>query len=93
MVVAHTQRKIRRVVGHLKSEATKSLREEGWFLDHSPWADHGWNVYLDSRAAMRRAIPHVENNPERKGKCRQRWSCVTPYDETTDRAARHGINI
>ena len=89
MVVAHTQRKIRRVVGHLKSEATKVLRKEGWFLDHSPWA----NVYLDSRAAMRRAIPYVEHNPEREGKCRQRWSCVTSYDETTDPAARHGINI
>ena len=44
LVIARTPRNIRTVVGHLKSEATRSLRKQGQFLDRSPWADHGWNV-------------------------------------------------
>ncbi len=87
LVVAHTSRNIRQAIGHVKSEATKALRKQGWFQEYSPWADHGWNVYLNSREAMRRAICYVENNPVREGKRRQHWSCVTPYDESSDRAA------
>jgi len=93
LVLGHTSRNIRRAIGHIKSEATKTLREQGWFPERSPWADHGWNVYLDSREAMWRAIKYVENNPIREGKRRQYWSCTVPYDETIDRAARSGIAI
>jgi hypothetical protein len=46
---------------------------------HSPWADEGWDVYLDSEADIRRAVAYVEGNPEKEGKPRQRWSFVTAY--------------
>jgi hypothetical protein len=55
-VIAHTPRNIRRVVGHLKAEATRALRAHGWFADHTPWVQHGWNVYLDSDADVERAV-------------------------------------
>jgi len=93
LVLGHTSRKIRQAIGHIKSEATKALRAKGWFSQHSPWADYGWNVFLDSREAMHRAIKYVENNPLREGKQQQHWSSVTPYNEATDRAARHHIKI
>ncbi|RIK77448.1 MAG: hypothetical protein DCC67_12635 [Planctomycetota bacterium] len=86
LVIAHTDRDIRTVVGHLKSSATKALREHGWFLDHTPWADHGWNVYLNTPADVDRAIAYVENNPVREGKRRQQWRCVVPFDPRTSRA-------
>lgn len=75
-VIGYASRDIRRVVGHIKSQATKSLRAKGWFLERSPWADHGWNVYLDSREDVRRAINYTNNNPPRDGLPRQRWNCV-----------------
>jgi len=93
LVLGHTSRKIRRAIGHIKSEATRALREQGWFSQRSPWGDHGWNVFLDSREAMYRSIQYVENNPLREGKRQQHWSCVTPYDETTDRAACTNLKI
>ena len=86
MVIAHTPRNIRRVVGHLKSEATRLLHENGWFLDRSPWADHGWNVYLDSHEDVERAISYVEHNPQREEKRKQSWHCVTPYDRESARS-------
>jgi len=93
LVLAHTDRKIRRAIGHVKSEATKALREQDYFGEQTPWADLGWNVYLNSREAMLRAIEYVENNPMREGKPQQNWDSVTLYDETTDRAARCGLAI
>ncbi|NOY29422.1 MAG: hypothetical protein GXP28_04365 [Planctomycetes bacterium] len=93
LVLKYTSRRIRQAIGHIKSEATKALREQGYFMQRSPWADHGWNVYLDSREAMRRAIKYVENNPVREGKRRQYWSSTIPYNETTDHAARQNIDI
>jgi REP element-mobilizing transposase RayT len=80
LVIGYTPRDIRKAVGHLKSEATRALREMGWFSERSPWADKGWNVFLDNEAAVRRAIGYVEQNPEREGKRRQTWRCVVPFD-------------
>jgi REP element-mobilizing transposase RayT len=85
LVIAHTPRRIRTVVGHLKSEATRLLREHGFFPEHTPWADHGWNVFLDAVKDVKRAIAYVENNPIREGKPRQRWHCVVPFDPATAR--------
>jgi REP element-mobilizing transposase RayT len=87
LVIAHMERDIRHAVGHLKSEATRALREGGWFEERSPWADHGWNVYLDSEGAVRRAIAYVEINPVREGKRRQTWRCVVPFDMAKARGA------
>jgi REP element-mobilizing transposase RayT len=82
LVVGRHQRYIRRIVGHLKSNATRRLKERGlWSIKHRPvWGAHGWNVYLDDIAAVKRAIRYVERNPEKEGKKRQRWSIVTPFD-------------
>ena len=87
LVVGRTSRNIRTVVGHLKAEATRALRQGGWFADRTPWADHGWNVYLDSAEAVERAIAYVENNPVREGKRLQRWKCIAPFDGAA--AANH----
>jgi len=86
-VIAHTPRQIRQVVGHLKSEATRGLRARGWFAGHTPWVQHGWNVYLDSDADVERAVGYVNANPLRAGMAAQDWAFVTPYDPTRSRAA------
>jgi REP element-mobilizing transposase RayT len=80
-VIGWHRRDIRKIVGHLKSRATTKLKESGQWskVDRPIWGDHGWNVYLDTVAAVRRAIRYVERNPEKEGKKRQRWSVVTPY--------------
>jgi len=90
LVIAHMDRDVRIAVGHLKSMATRSLRQREWFVDRSPWADHGWNVYLDSEAAVRRAIKYVENNPVREGKRPQKWQCVVPFDIAAARGTDWG---
>jgi REP element-mobilizing transposase RayT len=87
LVIAHTTRNIRTVVGHLKSEATRLHRNCGFFQDHSPWAEHGWNVFLNSVEDVERAIRYVESNPIREGKRQQRWHCVVPFDPATARGA------
>jgi hypothetical protein len=45
----------------------------------SPWGEHGWKVFLDSDADIRRAIKYVEDNPLKEGKPRQHWSFVTRF--------------
>jgi REP element-mobilizing transposase RayT len=87
LVLAHTPRNIRTVIGELKSVATRALHELGWFQERTPWSDHGWNVFLNTPTAVERAIKYVENNPVREGKRRQRWNCTTPFDPLTARGA------
>ena len=87
-VIAHTPRHIRRMVGHMKSKATRALREAGYFVDRPVWAEHGWNVFLDSDADVERAVPYVEENPMKEGLPRQRWKCVVPYDASCSRLAQ-----
>jgi len=78
IVVGYTRRDIRRAVGHLKSEATRALRVNGWFENRSPWTDHGWNVYLNIDTDVQRAIDYVCENPLREGLQEQRWSFIKP---------------
>jgi REP element-mobilizing transposase RayT len=58
LVIAWHPRDIRRIVGHLKSKATAHLKDTQLWLDSERpvWGQHGWNVYLDSYKAVRRAI-------------------------------------
>ena len=79
VVIGRAERDIRRIVGHIKSEATRQLRAASYFLNRSPWLDHGWNVYLDCVADVTRAIAYVQDNPPCAGLARQRWGCVVPY--------------
>jgi REP element-mobilizing transposase RayT len=90
LVIGWHPSNIRRIVGHMKSRATRRLKHVGlWHADNRPvWGAHGWNVYLDTIAAVERAIRYVEANPEKERKKRQRWSIVTPFDAGTIRKER-----
>lgn len=82
LVVGAHAKAIRAIIGHMKSRATREVRARGqWFTDNRPvWGAHGWNVYLDSDAAVQRAIAYVNANPAKEGKRPQQWSVVTPFD-------------
>jgi REP element-mobilizing transposase RayT len=97
LVIGWHPRRIRQIVGHLKAKATTQLkRAQLWpDSDRSLWGEHGWNVYLDSHEAVRRAIEYVEQNPIKEGKRRQFWSIVTTYnpEEARSRASQAtGLN-
>jgi REP element-mobilizing transposase RayT len=82
LVVGASTRRIRQIVGHIKSRATRALREQQLWDDDRPlWGEHGWNVYLESVAAVERAIRYVNDNPLKEGKKRQNWSFVVPFLE------------
>ena len=90
LVVKRHRYVVEEVRDQLKGEGTKALRREGLHpfegvvmgngKTHSPWADEGWDVYLDSGADIRRAIAYVEGNPGKEGKPVQRWTFVTRYE-------------
>lgn len=73
-VIGRIDRTIRRAVGHMKSEATRSLRSAGHFIDRPVWADHGWNVFLDDTIDIERSIAYVNDNPTKQGLSPQHWS-------------------
>ena len=89
MVIGRHSRHVERIVGHMKSAATRRLDVDGMhpFSDvrlrdgrrPSPWAERCWKVFLDSRADVLRAVDYVEQNPVKEGKRRQRWSFVRAY--------------
>ena len=79
LVIGASTRDIRQVVGHHRSRATHSLREQQLWDDRPLWGEHGWNVYLDSVAAVERAIRYVNDNPLKERKPRQHWSFVVPF--------------
>ncbi len=80
MVIRRHDHPIEQVVAHLKGRATQHLKREGlWLEERTPWGHDSWDVYLDSAADIVRSIAYVENNPEKEGKPRQKWSFVTPY--------------
>jgi REP element-mobilizing transposase RayT len=86
MVIGRHDRSIEKMVGHLKSAATRSLDAknlhpfaESFQRDgrrQSPWAERCWKVFLDSATDMVQAIKYVEQNPVKEGKKLQRWSFV-----------------
>lgn len=43
------------------------------------WAEHEWDVYLDTEEAIEDATQYVEENPVKEGKPRQQWSFVTAF--------------
>ncbi len=98
MVIGIHRRRIRVIVGHLKSKATRELKRQHLWLDEDRpiWGEHGWNIALDSALAVERAIRYVEDNPLKEGKKRQTWSFVTPFDlkiaiATAQEVARLGV--
>ncbi len=79
LVIGASGRRIRQVVGHLRSRATHALKDQDLWDDRPLWGEHGWNVYLESVAAVERAIRYVNDNPRKEGKKRQTWSFVVPF--------------
>jgi hypothetical protein len=84
LVIGRHQRPIRQIVGHLKPQATRLLKERGQWpeKDRPVWGDHRWNIFLKNRAAVERAIHDADQNPAREGKKPQRWSLATPFEES-----------
>jgi len=82
LVVGAHARSIRVIIGHMKSRATRLLKERGqWPGEGRPvWGAHGWNVRLEDARSVERAVRYVEDNPAKEGKQRQRWSLATPFD-------------
>jgi REP element-mobilizing transposase RayT len=81
LVIGASARRIRAVVGHFRSRATRTLRQQQLWDDDRPlWGAHGWNVYLESIVAVERAIRYVAGNPLKEGKKRQNWSFVVPFE-------------
>jgi len=88
LVIARHDFKVEYIANLLKGEATKQLRKESCDpmsiyakpgqRPASPWSDRRWKVFLDSEEAIKNAMHYVEENPEKEGKPRQKWSFVTP---------------
>jgi REP element-mobilizing transposase RayT len=95
LVIGWHRRDIRKIVGHLKSNATRRLKDSGqWtFGNRTMWGEHGWNVYLYNIPAVKRAIRYVEANPEKEGKKRQSWSIVTPFEVAAAQSASQATRL
>ncbi|HWE97736.1 MAG TPA: hypothetical protein VG269_27520 [Tepidisphaeraceae bacterium] len=89
MVIARHPRPFERITGHLKSNASRRLREEGIhpLSAHTrpdgkfptPWAGGLWKVFIDHPDHLQAAIKYVEDNPLKEHKPRQSWRFVTPH--------------
>ncbi len=89
LVLARHRYKIEFAVNLLKGEATRRLVEVGLHPMESyrndkgklpsMWNENQWIVYLDTEEAIENAVRYVEENPEREGLKRQRWTFVTPF--------------
>ena len=82
LVVAAHERDAGRIVGHLKTRARQRLAAEGLWPepDRPIWGHGSWRVYLYTPEDVRNAVAYVEQNPEKDGKPRQRWSFVVLFD-------------
>jgi REP element-mobilizing transposase RayT len=81
LVVLRHERKVERIIGHLKTRATQKLAEaELWpCADQPVWAEGCWKVFIDDEAHLAKAVAYVENNPVKEGRDAQSWSFVTPW--------------
>ncbi|MFA7235946.1 MAG: hypothetical protein WC058_03695 [Phycisphaeraceae bacterium] len=89
LVVAHHHLSIERTCEQLKAAATTQLSRAGShpFAGEphkngrrpTPWARHGWWVFLDSPDDIERPINYVEQNPIKAGLPAQHCKFVTPY--------------
>lgn len=73
----------------LKSAATRQLTQDGLhplaeFADASgrtptPWAEGGWERYLNNAVEIDDVVQYVNGNPEKHGLPRQDWPFVKPF--------------
>jgi len=89
LVVGRPDMDVEQLAIQLKGAATESLKEAslhpfGDIKDHrgrTPkcFARGEWKVFLDP-PDVPRAVTYVEDNPDKEGKPRQRWTFVVPYE-------------
>ncbi len=89
LVLDRPRYEVEKARNQLKGQASKALLQKKLhpFPDiiqrnnqpHSPWADEGWDVYLNTPADITRAIRYVQNNPLKEHRPAQPWSFLTPY--------------
>lgn len=89
LVLARPRYEVEKARNQLKGQASKALlnRKLHPFANiiqrndqtHSPWADEGWDVYLNTPADIHRAIKYVQNNPLKENRPAQPWPFLTPY--------------
>lgn len=89
LVIARHRLPVEQIINQLKGAATRHIIREGLHplikfasTDERPpamWSHGAWKVFLDTDAAMGRAIRYVEGNPEKEGKRRQNWPFVTAF--------------
>lgn len=89
LILARHTYKVEQMANLLKGAATSRLMEQANHPMQSfasegerpprMWAAREWKQYLDSELAIEQAIRYVDDNPEKEGKPRQRWSFVTPF--------------
>lgn len=101
LVILRHQRQAEAMIQHLKARATMRLRsehihpllkyEKGGVLP-SPWARHGWKVFLDEPRDVARAIRYVEQNPIKDGLPIQQWSFVEKYEPAADGGQARPLN-
>ncbi|MDQ3440432.1 MAG: transposase [Planctomycetota bacterium] len=87
VVERYPGRTIEKIIGHLKTRATQRLTAAGLnpMAQYvapdgrypSVWVQHGWNVFLNDREEIDRAVQYDEQNPEKMGLPPQNWSFVT----------------
>jgi REP element-mobilizing transposase RayT len=80
VVCRNEDRRVERMVGHLKARATQQLSAAGlWPAGERPvWSENAWKVFLNAPAEILAAVRYVEENPLKEGKPTQRWSFVVP---------------
>jgi REP element-mobilizing transposase RayT len=83
IVINRHERTAERIIGHLKSAATRQLRAEHLHpfddgADRIPtvWAEGCWKRFLNTGDALMRAIDYVNQNPIKQGLPPQHWSFV-----------------
>jgi REP element-mobilizing transposase RayT len=92
VVVVRSDRRIERVVAHLKAKATTQLNADKRHplgaltgrrgIPPTSWAAKCWKCFLDDHGDIARAIRYVEENPAKEGKRPQHWSFVVPWRPT-----------
>lgn len=99
LVVGRTDTPIEKLADQFKARATTFLNKENLHPFSgpaeaapstrppkrlpTPWARHQWAVYLNTPAAIHRAIQYVNQNPTRAGHKPQHYKWITPYAPPT----------
>ena len=81
-IVGRHDKPIEEVVRHMKGRATQHLTRGGCHpfpeAKHSPWAEKGWNVFINDDRQLRDAIAYVNRHPEKEGLPPQSYDFLTP---------------